>query len=97
MGYYIEPTNGGPTGKAASLIQSNGAVKQINPAFLDKESGNVTVCVVENGFFDAAAVVYSKSEMDAFQGNCGRKKTWLTMDREVVKGLGSEGYASLLD
>lgn len=97
MGYYIEPTNGGTKGKADDLIRNDGAVEQSAPVYHEQNSEHVTVCVVDNGPFEAAGVAYSENEFNVFRNDSsGRPKRWLTMSREKVATLGSERDAKLL-
>jgi hypothetical protein len=66
MGYYLnQDINGNPLpalGKVESLIAS-GAKKNNGEAFVDD-----MVCVVNNGFFEAAAYLYSEEEYKYFKG-----------------------------
>lgn len=74
MGYYINSNSKGlplpATGKAKELIADGGTLTNV-------EFQDDLVCVVENGFFDAAAYIYSPSEMEEFKRADGRRKHWL--------------------
>jgi len=76
MGYYINQNSKGEnlpsSGKAKALV--NDGAKIVKPEFQPN-----LICVVENGFFDAAGYCYSKEEFIDFNypGDY-RPKTWLT-------------------
>jgi len=74
MGKYINidsKGNGLPSiGKAKALVE-DGAI------ITDSSFKPNLVCVVENGFFDAAAYAHNESEAELFGRFDGRPKTWL--------------------
>lgn len=87
MGYYINYVNGKELpaiGKASKLI-SEGAVIVGTPTEFQEN----LVCVVENGFFDAAAYAYDEREMTEFNDpNDYRPKTWLIVpDADKLSGF----------
>lgn len=81
MGYYIP----GPTvGKGAYLIEEHDALpcSQAAARMAVGHPTMVPVCVVGNGGFEAAAVVYSDAEYAWFtDGRDARSKRWYVMDR----------------
>jgi len=82
MGYYIETPQ--PRNKAAWLVANHKAIVIPAPIYLSPPL--TTICVVENGMFDAAAIAYDQSEFDAFVRPDGRPRTWLAMSTdEVIK------------
>ncbi len=90
MGYYIDTdTMTSATGKAAVLVAQHGASLVGKPLSLDDlPDEKALVCVVENGFFDAAAFIFSNSELEEFSNPTDyRPKTWLTMDKDMVHKL----------
>jgi hypothetical protein len=81
MGFYIE-TPHSHTNKAGQLVRFFGAKKLDGPPeqLADIEEGQVLVCVVENGPFDAAGVAYSQREMEELADpRDKRPKHWLTL------------------
>lgn len=88
MGVYVEtPFN---TGKARWLCMEHGAVITLKPDSLQMvpADNKVLLCVVRNGPFDAAAVVYNDQELRAFSDpRDGRSRTWLLMDRDALFGM----------
>ena len=86
MGYYIEvPKN---TDKAGQLQKLYGAVVTPRPAALiDIPAGKRLICVVQNGFFDAAALCYDDREFQEFACPDERPRTWLLMDKAVADKL----------
>lgn len=89
MGLYIDPTNGQT--KEEWLVQ-NGS--PISAEFIDPTTGDVSVCLVENGYFTAAAVAYNKREFDAFnQPRDQRPKRWFRVSVEDVNQV-TGGHAA---
>lgn len=75
MGKYINQNSKGETlglEKAKELI-ADGATPITEP----KEWQEGLVCVVNNGFFEAAGYCYSPDELEAFKYPDGRSRTWL--------------------
>lgn len=87
MGYYInslaDTTLLPATGKAQFLIEKAGA-KLIDPPSVFIED---LVCVVENGFFDAAGYAFCEEEFEVFSTPDGRPKKWLIVPnaKELAK------------
>jgi hypothetical protein len=93
MGFYIQVPNN--KNKAQQLCDIHGGTiieepKTFNDIPLDKG----LVCVVENGYFDAAALCYNEKEFEEFRAPDGysvqRKRTWVLLDNELAKSL--SGY-----
>jgi len=81
MGRYL--WCGGITGKADWLVANAGAT-EIHPpaagAVTENDARDMAViCVVDNGFFDAAGWAYSEAELEAFTRPDSRPRRWLTM------------------
>lgn len=76
MGYYINQLSNGrdlrPKGKANALV-NDGATIVDGSSFQPN-----LICVIENGFFEAAAFIYSQNEYDEFAAVTDRPKVWLT-------------------
>jgi hypothetical protein len=82
MGFYLEvPEN---HNKAEQLIQHT--AYRTNPPSNVSEipSTEVLICVVDNGLFEAAGIVYSQQELEEFSRPDGRPRVWLLMSRDVV-------------
>jgi hypothetical protein len=95
MGLYIEAPH--PLLKARWLIEAKGATHvQVDLGDLPPmpDTGTVLVCVVENGFFDAAAVAVTEAEVARFasiqNGRDLRPRTWVSLPLETVKELVGE-------
>jgi hypothetical protein len=76
MGYYINVNSKGQDAPAlgkANFILADGGMDIPEPV----EWREGIVCVVENGFFDAAAYAYNEKELNEFLSPDGRDKTWL--------------------
>jgi hypothetical protein len=79
MGKYINTINGISIGssfdqKCKALID-NGAISITDSIFLEN-----MICVVDNGWFGAAAYTYSTSEYEDFKFHDGRPKQWFTLE-----------------
>lgn len=78
MGYYIDRTPAGDVpaqGKAKWLLENVEGTKQVKPEFQPD-----LVCVVENGFFDAAGYCFDEQEFEDFADpRDRRRKTWLVV------------------
>lgn len=85
MGYYIETPS--RYDKAYQLQALHGATIHTG-SFEDVPAGRTLVCVVQNGLFDAAGIVYDEDEYQAFNYYPDpRPKTWLTLPTEKVLEL----------
>lgn len=66
MGYYIETDN--HKNKAQWLVEKHRAVILDRAPLWDEiDDKAAAICVVDNGMFEAAALCYSKEELEAFQ------------------------------
>jgi len=70
MGCYVNPTN---ESKEEFLAREGRRVSVQDAAITETE---MPVCLVDNGFFKAAAVGYCEDEIAAFANPDGRPKTW---------------------
>ena len=83
MGYYIE----GPRFDKVVYLEGLGAVRVVLPKFPAPE-GEALICIVHNPGFDAAALIYSESEFDAFSDPEDiRPKSWLHLDKAEAHRL----------
>lgn len=76
MGRYINKTSKHQAlpakGKIVHLVEDGARIIPEPETFKDN-----LVCVVDNGFFEAAGYAYSENEMKVFKRDDGRPKTWL--------------------
>lgn len=86
MGYYIQVPNNKQ--KTEQLIELYGA-EQITkvPIFEDLCSNKAIICIVDNGLFEAAALCYSKEELEEFKRPDGRPRKWVLMEKELAYKL----------
>lgn len=85
MGFYIEVTEN--KRKAKQLIFLYGATRISVPTY-PPPPGEVIICVVDNGPYEAVAICYSEQEMQEFNDpDDDRRKEWLLMDRKEVIDL----------
>lgn len=84
MGCYLNDFGEGHFDKVEKLVEL-GAERLASPEFIDPSTGEVTICVVTNPMFQAAGVVHSPEEFDAFVEFDGRPRTFLKMSVETVK------------
>lgn len=83
MGYYIH--TGQDTGKGDFLI-AHGATELLIPDFFSGDF--MTVCVVDNGRFEAAGIAFNKREFEAFKApdsRAQRARRWFKVPRAVVE------------
>ncbi len=88
MGYYIQCNE--PTNKAQQLMEIPGTeiIQSGVPAWSEIPNHKALVCVVQNGLFDAAGLIHSEGELEAFSlPHDVRFKTWLLMDKENAHEL----------
>lgn len=81
MGCYVNPPD---TTKEAWLEANASAFMSFAPHKVDPSTGNLPVCLVDNGPFTAAAVAYCQGELDAFADFDGRDKTWFIVPIEAL-------------
>lgn len=78
MGQYINYIGKQSLGttfyEKCAVLKANGAVK-----ITDEQYVPDMVCVVDNGFFGAAAYCYSEQEWKEFKHDCGRRKQWFVL------------------
>ena len=80
MGYYVNPTTG--QSKEAYLAEHGRRVPLAEfVTFADFDGPELPVCLVDNGFFTAAAVGYCAGEVEAFASPDGRYKEYYMVPR----------------
>ncbi len=86
MGTYIETNSA--RGKTEFLANRGAKVLGEAPSSLDEVPPfEVLICVVDNGPFEASAVVESARDLVDFKVDDGRAKTWLSLDRPMVDSI----------
>lgn len=78
MGCYINPSNE----SKEDFLQREGQRISVSAAVITET--HLPVCLVDNGFFKAAAVAYSEGELNAFADADGRPKQWFQVPREKL-------------
>jgi len=71
MGYYVNTKN-----DKQNWLEDNG--HKISPRYIDKSTGSLAVCLVDNGPFTAAGVCCSQDESDK------RFKVWYSVPIEKL-------------
>ena len=81
MGKYINETSLGLVGTSAlekcNALLSDGALEIREPKIFVQN----IVCVVDNGFFGAAAYAYNEEELNIFRQPDNRSKRWFVRDK----------------
>lgn len=86
MGYYIQTAE--PLHKAAQLRAIGAEDVDPDRVAWPPPEGKALVCVVQNGPFDAAGVIFDESEFRAFNNPTDWRRTdWLLMDSGQVRDL----------
>lgn len=81
MGKYVNETSFGPIGtsaamKCAAIIADDGNEIEEPKVFIEN-----VVCVVDNGYFGAAAYAYDENELKDFKRPDGRPKRWFIWNK----------------
>lgn len=85
MGNYINHPEMGPHNKCEILLKY-GAVEIENPTNLFGMPLTFQVCVVDNGYFEAAAVIEDEYELECFTDpNDYRPKRWFIVKKDVFE------------
>jgi hypothetical protein len=87
MGYYIQTES--EKAKANQLVATRGATMLLSaPKWEDIPPDKALICVVDNGPFEAAGLVYSKNELEDFsETRTSRRRWWLYMDKPLAYKL----------
>jgi hypothetical protein len=79
MGKYVNQIKGvelgGSFNSKCEILSKMGAIQVSDSEFIEN-----MVCVVDNGFFAAAAYAYSESEYNQFKSPDGRPKRWFALE-----------------
>ena len=78
MGYYINP----PDREKEDWLLEHG--QQVNDPTWPAPKGLVPVCLVDNGSFTVAAIVYDEREFQEFVRPDSRPRTWFYVPFEAV-------------
>ena len=81
MGYYIDP----PDMSKEEFLRKHGTLMKEVPSEYDFSGDSLPICLVDNGLFTAAGIMYSQRELDAFKHPDGRPKFWFEVSREDLK------------
>tara|TARA_Y100000034_G_C6837773_1_gene378742 strand:+ start:824 stop:1096 length:273 start_codon:yes stop_codon:yes gene_type:complete len=88
MGKYFNGEYFPATDKASGLLRLGAQPIAAPPDWDDIQEGDALVCVVDNGFFQAASYIYDEGERAAFtQEDDLRPKRWFLMDKKIADNL----------
>ncbi len=92
MGIYINPKRQ----SKEDWLQHNCDTKEFEtPSYGDLKEGNLFVCLIDNGLFNAAGIAFNKNEFEAFAvTDRYRRKVWYqcSKDRLVEVTPELKGY-----
>lgn len=79
MGFYINP----PDMSKEDFLTTQGTLYDHLPMF-HRDEDLVTICLVDNGAFTAAAICYNQDEYEVFEIYDGRPKKWFGVNIEKL-------------
>lgn len=89
MGYYIQ-TPRTLRGKAEYIIKNYDAFPVCGEPqnFNGISKNQIFICVVDNGSFEAAAIIYNQKELKEFtRVGDTRHKVWLVMNKDIAEEM----------
>ena len=88
MGYYINPTD---CAKEQWLRENATSITSSEDAAEKASETVVPVCLVDNGLFTAAAVIYSEAELNEFASLTDpRPKRWFLASVDLLKEVAGD-------
>ena len=88
MGIYINPKSG----SKEKWLETHSKPVHGNPLFVViggyndlRNKNRIPICLVDNGPFTAAAVIFSKEEAKVFASSDGRQKKWFVVPVTALK------------
>ena len=85
MGYYINPKTGTTKQEWLRRYGDEMPIEDIWREMAESPTLGIPVCLVDNGFFDAAAIGFSKKELQEFATDDGRSKQFFIVNIDAVK------------
>jgi len=85
MGYYINPKTGTTKQEWLKRYGDQMPASDILCEMAESPTLGIPVCLVNNRFFDAAAILYSKKEFKEFAADDGRSKEFFIVNIDAVK------------
>lgn len=84
MGTYVNPTNE----TKESFLTREGEFFPSAPIFEEIPDNKLLVCLIDNGFFTAAGLLYSKNEYSAFTDRADkRNKMFFLVEKSKLIGV----------
>lgn len=81
MGFYVNPQ----TGTKEAFLNQNGEMIPTPKNYTSVPSSKAIVCLVDNGMFTAAGVIYSEREFADWNNVADtRPKKWYSVDRSKL-------------
>ena len=91
MGLYLNPSNQTGTHDKLDIISRTKGVAQITlghfAAHIPGAENKWGVCIIDNGYFNAAGVAFNISEREAFVSTQGRPKQFFLASFDAIKEL----------
>lgn len=87
MSKYFQCDNPNKEQDLAEKWGAKKTTKELAKSYIDHDT-LIPVCVVDNGFFQAAALIYNQGEFEAFSiPTDNRPKRWYIIERETAKNI----------